>query len=299
MLGANRLSGSIPETWSTLPLHTLSVTRNDGVCGGVPAGVSGAVAGNDTRLNASCPWDAQGGQSQGQCLQRRESPCCPACPACRTCMFSNTRSGSALCTTAGRHTSCPSARAPRTAAVLHSFRANLTSSAGALDSWLPGTNPCGAGRHWAGVTCDDSGGVVGINLDGRGLRGPLGGGLSRLLQLQEIRVARNQLTGGATASSAQPPWRGNLLCSARQPACCKHKKPPSPTLFHAGTLPAEWAALANLTAIDVSSNKLSGPLPDSWGPALTALHRFNASGNGALNGTLPASWSRMASLQVL
>ena len=59
-LGANNLSGKIPATWSALPLHSLSVAQNDGVCGGVPAGVSGAVVGNSTELNATCLWDADG-----------------------------------------------------------------------------------------------------------------------------------------------------------------------------------------------------------------------------------------------
>lgn len=207
--------------------------------------------------------------------------------------------------------------------MLHSFRANLTSDPGALDSWLPGSNPCGAGRQWAGVMCDGTGAVIGVALDGQGLRGPLDGGLARLATLQQIHLARNQLTGGRESVTRELPSQGwgtrclllpvaRTLCSQHAPrpysspllsSCPPFDKPcaaPSPAFHHhAGTLPDEWAALVNVTAIDVSSNNLTGPLPDSWGPALTGLQRFDASGNGALNGTLPAAWSRMASLQVL
>jgi hypothetical protein len=66
-----------------------------------------------------------------------------------------------------------------------------------------------------------------------------------------------------------------------------------------GTLPAEWAAQPLLAVIDVSQNGLEGPLPVGWAPALAALQRLDASGNGRLNGTLPSSWAGLASLQVL
>lgn len=59
-VGANNLSGKIPAAWSTLPLHSLEVSRNDGVCGEVPARVSSAVAGGDTGLNVTCAWDSDG-----------------------------------------------------------------------------------------------------------------------------------------------------------------------------------------------------------------------------------------------
>jgi hypothetical protein len=50
----------------------------------------------------------------------------------------------------------------------------------------------------------------------------------------------------------------------------------------------------------VSSNQLEGPLPEAWGGgAMPLLESVDASQNGGLNGTLPASWGRMPSLQVL
>jgi hypothetical protein len=59
-MDSNNLSGKIPPTWQVLPLHSLQVRRNGGVCGEVPTGVSSAVDGGDTQLNSSCPWDADG-----------------------------------------------------------------------------------------------------------------------------------------------------------------------------------------------------------------------------------------------
>lgn len=61
-VGSNNLSGKIPAAWSTLPLHSLQVSRNDGVCGDVPAGVSGVTGGN-TQLNSTCPWNADGARA--------------------------------------------------------------------------------------------------------------------------------------------------------------------------------------------------------------------------------------------
>lgn len=202
-MGTNQLSGTIPAAWSTLPLHSLSVTRNGGVCGGVPTGISGAVIGNDTQLNASCPWDDQGldaTRAPRYWMTVQLSLCCSP-PADGSAWAACVRSWHPHALSA----SCAPNSCLPAAALLQSFKANLTAGAGALSSWLPGTNPCGAAsRQWAGVLCDGGGAVTGLTLDGAGLRGPLGGGLAGLPSLQEISLARNQLTGAGRPGLTGP-----------------------------------------------------------------------------------------------
>lgn len=136
-----------------------------------------------------------------------------------------------------------------------------TADAAPLDSWQPGSNPCGAARPWDGVLCDAGGRAAGLRLERRGLRGQLPASLAGVEMLAELYLSGNALSG---------------------------------------TLPPEWSQQPRLTVVDVSLNRLEGTLPEAWGGgALPALQRFDAAGNGRLGGTLPASWAGMASLQVL
>ncbi|KAK9804146.1 hypothetical protein WJX73_004986 [Symbiochloris irregularis] len=65
-----------------------------------------------------------------------------------------------------------------------------------------------------------------------------------------------------------------------------------------GQLPPSWSALRQLRSLDVSTNSLTGPLPDSWGQGLPALASLDASTN-ALTGQLPASWGSNGGLGAL
>jgi hypothetical protein len=66
-VGSNQLSGKIPAAWRALPLHSLNLDGNEGVCGGVPEGVGANAGGaNTTGLNGSCPWEPDGGSVQGR-----------------------------------------------------------------------------------------------------------------------------------------------------------------------------------------------------------------------------------------
>lgn len=74
------------------------------------------------------------------------------------------------------------------------FKASLRADArGSLDSWRPGGNPCGA-LPWAGVACV-GGWVVGLQLPGAGLQGPLAPGLFNISHLAALQLPGNQLTG--------------------------------------------------------------------------------------------------------
>jgi hypothetical protein len=70
-------------------------------------------------------------------------------------------------------------------------------------------------------------------------------------------------------------------------------------LSYTGTLPASWGddAVPTLAVIDLSQNKLTGPLPDTWS-RLASLQRVNVSFND-LGGELPEAWSAMTNLTTL
>lgn len=63
----NRLTGSIPPSWSRLHnLYVVNVTSNEGLCGQVPKGVVGVVEHNTTNLNTHCTWTDDGEASGRQ-----------------------------------------------------------------------------------------------------------------------------------------------------------------------------------------------------------------------------------------
>jgi len=150
-------------------------------------GVRRAVAGGGVGLNASCFWDADGECAVswwlGGCAAvhvESDKPLClsPPCPR----VPPHTR---------------PTPHAPTLvkADLLLAFKAALEDPSGALESWQPGSNPCGVGRPWVGVTCDPDGWVVGVALDGRRLKGQLTGLLANVTRMREIHLACNQLFG--------------------------------------------------------------------------------------------------------
>ena len=78
--------------------------------------------------------------------------------------------------------------------------------AGDPEGVLAGWNASGAGAAagfcaWAGVACDDAGlRVVGLNLSGAGLAGPVPRALARLDALEAIDLSANALTGPIPAA---------------------------------------------------------------------------------------------------
>jgi hypothetical protein len=141
--------------------------------------------------------------------------------------------------------------------------------------WAEGWPACGGGGRepgaaaprgaWAGLACaPDARTLLGVDLSGGGLRGPLGGGgaleaLAELGGLQSLNLARNGL-GGAVP-----------------PALC---------------------ALAQLRVLDLSHNALEGELPACLGD-LPHLQLLSLAGNPGLTGPLPERWARLRALRAL
>ncbi|KAG8083779.1 hypothetical protein GUJ93_ZPchr0010g8081 [Zizania palustris] len=109
--------------------------------------------------------------------------------------------------------------------------------------------PCHGGRsRWYGVECDGDGRVVGVELDGVQLTGPLPpGALNNVTRLATLILRDNAIHGA---------------------------------------LP-ELDGLARLRIVDLSSNRFSGPIPRRYAELLPELKRLELQDN-LLNGTVPA-----------
>lgn len=74
----------------------------------------------------------------------------------------------------------------------------MSDPAGALANWTTGTNPCGGGSApWPGMKCDEWGMVVGLDLSGMQLRGPLSAEIAAVENLAEIDLSDNMMSGRA------------------------------------------------------------------------------------------------------
>lgn len=137
------------------------------------------------------------------------------------------------------------------------FRAAIDHTGKLAASWIPTTNAC----IWQGITCNATGAVTKINLQGLGLQGqlPLDQTLwSTLNTVQNINLANNNISG---------------------------------------FLPPQMAEDTALMYLTLRDNQLSSPLPSTWAN-LTGLKGLDLGGNG-LFGTIPTQWSGMSSLQSL
>jgi hypothetical protein len=151
---------------------------------------------------------------------------------------------------------------------------------GALSSWNPSSDVCST---WKGITCDDSGNVVGINLQDEGLTGqiPLDEGLwTSLDTLKNFNVAGNRLTGFI-------PPQMSVLSNLEYLSMSDNELE--------SVLPGSWQSLSGMKGLDVSGNKLYGDLPDEWS-TLSNLQALDLSRND-LSGTIPASWASLPALQ--
>lgn len=66
-------------------------------------------------------------------------------------------------------------------------------------------------------------------------------------------------------------------------------------LTSAGSLPANLTrafASGQVFVLDISSNKLTGTLPEAWGSTAARFNTFNISSNN-LNGSIPSSWANL------
>lgn len=90
------------------------------------------------------------------------------CNAGRACGTNATLAAPSTCKPSP---SCPQVVADQQA--LTAWKANVSDPRGQLATWL-GPNPCSRSQPWAAVNCSDDGlAVVGLNVSGFGLQGPV------------------------------------------------------------------------------------------------------------------------------
>ncbi len=135
---------------------------------------------------------------------------------------------------------------------------------------------------WYGVTCDDNGRVIELQLSGNLLIGVIPPELSHLKYLVELNLNTNQLSGSIPAEL------GNLVNLAKL------------NLSHnqlTGAIPAALGNLTNLQLLSVWANQLSGSIPTALG-SLSNLIELDLSAN-QLEGSIPAELGNLENLVFL
>ena len=135
---------------------------------------------------------------------------------------------------------------------------------------------------WYGVSTDENGRVIGLNLSDNGLRGAISSGLSSLSNLTELNLGNNQLTGTI------PPELGNL---SRLKFLDLYQNQLS------GSIPPELGSLANLQGLNLSETLLSGLIPPELG-RLTNLE-FLFLDRNLLSGPIPPELGNLSRLKSL
>ncbi len=136
--------------------------------------------------------------------------------------------------------------------------------------------------EWHGVTTDDEGRVIRLNLDKHQLSGEIPTGLGSLSNLQQLSLWGNELSGEI------PTALGNL--SNLQELY----------LFNnqlAGGIPTQLGNLSNLVWLDLGNNQLGGGIPAQLGN-LSSL-QFLSLQNDQLTGEIPKELGNLSNLQQL
>ena len=135
---------------------------------------------------------------------------------------------------------------------------------------------------WYGVTTDESGRVIELDLWHNDLSGTIPPELGNLTALTYLRLSGNDLSGTV------PPELGNLTALTSFSLSSNDLS---------GAVPPELGNLTALTNLYLGWNQLSGAIPLELGN-LTALTALNLSGN-QLSGTVPPELGKLTSLDTL
>ena len=136
--------------------------------------------------------------------------------------------------------------------------------------------------EWDGVTTDEDGRVIVLDLAGNDLTGSIPPELGDLSELEVLELNSNLLTGtlpselGKLSELEHVELGGNLLT---------------------GTLPPELGKLSELEYLELSGNLLTGTLPPELGK-LVKLTDFSVEAN-YLTGTIPPEIGGLASLEIM
>ncbi|QIP16608.1 hypothetical protein G8759_30195 [Spirosoma aureum] len=133
-------------------------------------------------------------------------------------------------------------------------------------NWMSGCSPC----NWFGVTCDNNGRVVSLDLKSNQLSGTLPASLSELTHLKYLDLSENGLPGSIPSNIGALTELQYLNLSSS---------------IWSGTIPESLGALTKLQTLNLSRNQLSGCFPASLS-ALCGINNINSafSNNPALPG---------------
>ncbi|CAH9125301.1 unnamed protein product [Cuscuta epithymum] len=162
---------------------------------------------------------------------------------------------------------------------LFSFKAHIIQNP-VLSTWNTNLFPC----NWTGILCNRQKPtrVVGLQLSGVGLTGPITPFLGNMSFLRTLELQNNRLTGNI------PDEIGHLFH-------LKLLNLSSNSL--GGIIPPNISQCKELTVIDLKQNQISGSIPEGIGQ-LQHLQVINLGGNH-LSGAIPPSISNASSLVVL
>eukprot|EP00850_Spirogloea_muscicola_P018503 SM000170S02675 [mRNA] locus=s170:155195:162692:+ [translate_table: standard] len=183
---------------------------------------------------------------------------------------------------------------------LQEVQASLNSPSSLTSNWT-GLDPC---RNWAGVSCNQEGRVISLNLDSLlQLGSNMPNSLSALTELTYLSLASNNLTGVIPRSICQLTKLTVLsLSNNRLQGAVPHCLAALPILTKlkldrnnfTGTIPSELGALTGLVTLDLSNNYFNGSIPSSLGH-VTGLGNLLLAGN-SLTGSIPPSFAKLTSL---
>ena len=133
--------------------------------------------------------------------------------------------------------------------------------------------------EWPGVTTDNDGRVVGLDLSENQVSGEIPAELGNLSSLERLYLYRNQLSGEIPAELGNLLKLRGLLLADNQLS---------------GEIPAELGNLLNLTDLNLYANQLSGEIPCELGNLVNL--KSLALGKAQLSGEIPAELGNLVNL---
>ncbi|KAJ9567624.1 hypothetical protein OSB04_003590 [Centaurea solstitialis] len=187
---------------------------------------------------------------------------------------------------------------------LHKISSNHPKPPDALVTWdQTSSSPC----NWTRVLCDDRAQrVVGLDLSGLRLTGPVSPHIGNLTYLRSLQLQNNQFNG------LLPETITNLLSLQVLNISFNNIQGTIPpnigrcielTVLDfmqnqlSGSIPQALTLLPNLQTLNLARNRLSGPIPPSIAN-LSSLSTLNL-GTNTLSGTIPSDLSRLRNLKNL
>ncbi|KAM0933479.1 putative protein kinase RLK-Pelle-LRR-XII-1 family [Dioscorea sansibarensis] len=184
---------------------------------------------------------------------------------------------------------------------LLSFKSLISDSHGALNSWNNTLHHC----KWRGVTCNNPGRVIALELDNLNLTGSISPHLANLTSLTTLNLSTNNLHGfipqelGRLANLQSFTLSYNSLSGGIPVSLSNCSNLLSISLGNnmlTGSLRPELGVLSKLQVLSLSENTLSGFIPSELGniSSLNGLYLFN----DGLEGRIPQDWGKLTSLKI-